>query len=139
MSERVFNFYVNSDEGYSAIATDNLAGKKLSIQTKDETVYTLSFPKVNNFEYVLRDNANGTIIPVEEGQTYTFNVAAGTTAADRFELVDVRKMPTALDNVKAAAKAKGIYTVLGQYLGETDQLNKLPKGIYVVDGQKIVK
>ena len=140
MDERVFNFYgSNAETTLSQIATDNLDGKKLSLQATDETVYTMSFANVNNFDYVLRDNANGTIISVEEGQTYTFNVAAGTTAADRFELVDVRKMPTALDNVKAAAKAKGVYTVLGQYLGETDQLNKLPKGIYVVDGQKIVK
>ena len=47
--------------------------------------------------------------------------------------------PTAVENVQNVKKAEGIYTVLGKYLGAADQLDKLPAGMYIVNGVKIVK
>ena len=35
--------------------------------------------------------------------------------------------------------AKGIYTITGQYVGEMNVWNTLPAGIYVVNGEKLVK
>ena len=140
MSERVFDFYsVNNGEAFSQVATDDLAGTELTMKAKDETVYTMSFRNVNNFDYEIRDNLSGAIIPVVEGTTYEFTMAEGTTAEARFEVIGIAKIPTAIENVDAVKAAKGIYTVLGQYLGESSILNTLPNGIYVVDGQRIVK
>jgi hypothetical protein len=140
MNERTFSIFAENEENtLSQLATDNLSGKTISLKATDESVYTMSFKNVNNFDYAIRDNQNNAIIPVVEGQTYSFNVVPGTTAANRFEIIESRNMPTALDEVSAAHAAKGIYTVLGQYLGASDELDKLPKGVYVVDGVKIVK
>lgn len=140
MSERVFDLYSeNNGENYSNVATDNLAGTKLTLQAKNETAYTMSFRNVNNFNYALRDNLSGAVIPVEEGATYDFSMAEGTTANERFEIIEISEIMTAIDNVEAARSAKGIYTILGQYVGESSILNTLPSGIYVVDGQRIVK
>ena len=45
---------------------------------------------------------------------------------------------TGLDNIEAGRMLKkGVYSVTGQYLGETADL--LPQGIYIVNGQKTVK
>ena len=46
-------------------------------------------------------------------------------------------MPTALENAEVKANVKGVYTLMGQYLGE--KIDKLPAGVYVVDGVKVVK
>ena len=140
MSERVFDLYSeNGEENYSDVATDNLEGTTLTLKAKAETAYTMSFRNVNNFNYVVRDNLSGAIIPVEEGTTYDFYMAEGTTANGRFEVVGRQNMPTAIENTEAVKSAKGVYTILGQYLGESNILNTLPSGIYVVDGQRIVK
>ena len=48
--------------------------------------------------------------------------------------------PTSVDSIDAVAKrANGsVYTVQGQYLGRNISLKKLPSGIYIVDGKKMV-
>ncbi len=43
----------------------------------------------------------------------------------------------AIDNVSATAARTGVYSLLGHYLGE--DINALPAGVYVVNGQKIIK
>jgi len=140
MSERVFDLYSEKDgENYSDVATDNLEGTTLTLKAKNETAYTMSFRNVNNFNYVVRDNLSGAIIPVEEGTTYDFYMAEGAVANGRFEIVGRQNMPTAIDNIEAVKSAKGVYTITGQYVGEASILNTLPAGIYVVDGQRIVK
>lgn len=140
MSENVFNIYsTNNGEAFSQIATDNLMGTAITVKTANETAYTLSFSNVQNFNYAIRDNLSGAIIPVEEGMSYEFTMNEGTTVEGRFEVVERYNTPTGVENVEAARSAKGIYTVLGQYIGESSLLNTLPTGIYVVDGQRIVK
>ncbi len=140
MSENVFNIYsTNHGEAFSQIATDNLLGTAITVKTANETAYTLSFSNVRNFNYAIRDNLSGAIIPVEEGMTYEFTMNEGATAEGRFEVVERYNTPTGVENIEAARSAKGIYTVLGQYIGESSLLNTLPTGIYVVDGQRIVK
>ena len=44
---------------------------------------------------------------------------------------------TSIDNTTDNAKANGIYTLLGQYVGE--DFNALPAGVYIVNGVKVVK
>ena len=140
MSENVFNIYsTNNGEAFSQIATDNLMGTAITVKAANETAYTLSFSNVQNFNYAIRDNLSGAIIPVEEGMTYEFTMNEGATAEGRFEVVERYNTPTGVENIEAARSAKGIYTVLGQYIGESSLLNTLPTGIYVVDGQRIVK
>lgn len=140
MSENVFNIYSTNDgEAFSQIATDNLMGIAITVKAANETAYTLSFSNVQNFNYAIRDNLSGAIIPVEEGMTYEFTMNEGATAEGRFEVVERYNTPTGVENIEAARSAKGIYTILGQYIGESSLLNTLPTGIYVVDGQRIVK
>lgn len=140
MSENVFNIYsTNNGESFSQIATDNLLGTAITVKTANETAYTLSFSNVQNFNYAIRDNLSGAIIPIEEGITYEFTMNEGAIAEGRFEVVERYNTPTGVENIEAARSAKGIYTVLGQYIGESSLFNTLPTGIYVVDGQRIVK
>lgn len=131
------NLYAATNDGDLAIvATDNLANTLLSFQAGNATEYTLSFENGNE-DYMLRDNVTGAMINMSEGAEYTFTQAANTTAQARFEVVAIAKMPTALENVEEAAKATGIYTITGQYMGR--DFTKLPAGVYVVNGVKVVK
>lgn len=138
MNDNSFNSYVGvNGENYSTVATDNLEGKMLSINTNNELAYTMTFDFVAGEEYALRDNATNQVIAIEEGATYEFAAQPNSTVEGRFEIVSVAKMPTAIENAEVKANVKGIYTLTGQYLGEN--FEALPAGVYVVNGVKIVK
>ena len=131
------NLYAVSNNGeLSMVATDNLENTLLSFQAGNATEYTLTFENSNE-NYLLRDNVTGQTIAMIEGAEYTFTQTANTTAQARFEVIAIAKMPTALENVEEAAKATGIFTVTGQFVGR--DYNDLPKGVYVINGQKIIK
>ena len=140
MNENSFNSYVSvNGENYGTVATDNLEGKTLSLRTNDAYTYTITFDFVAGEEYALRDNATNKVIAIEQGATYEFAVQPNSTIEDRFVIMPIVNAPTAIENTEETAKAnvKGIYTIMGQYLGEDFQA--LPAGVYVVDGVKIVK
>ena len=131
------NLYAATNDGEQAIvATDNLENTLISFQAGNATEYTLSFENGNE-DYMLRDNVTGQTIAMIEGAEYTFTQTANTTAQARFEVIAIAKMPTSIENVEEAAKATGIYTITGQYMGR--DFTKLPAGVYVVNGVKIVK
>jgi hypothetical protein len=127
---------VNGEE-FGTVATDNLSGKTITINTNSELAYTISFTNVNNEDYILRDNVTGQVIAIEEGATYEFAAQPNSTIEGRFEIVNRAQMPTAIENTEVNANAKGIYTIMGQYMGEDFSI--LPAGVYVVNGVKIVK
>lgn len=131
------NLYAATNDGEQAIvATDNLENTLISFQAGNATEYTLSFENGNE-DYMLRDNVTGMTIAMEEGVEYSFTQAANTTVPARFEVIAAPKATTAIENVEEAAKATGIYTITGQYMGR--DFTNLPAGVYVVNGVKIVK
>lgn len=138
MNENSINLYATiNGEDFSSVVTNNIVGKTLSLKTNGEIVYTMSFKNVEGEEYAIRDNATGAIIAIEEGATYEFAAQPNSTIEGRFEIVSRADAPTAIENTEVKANVKGIYTILGQYLGENFDI--LPAGVYVVDGVKIVK
>ena len=140
MNENHINFYAVTDMDQAIVATDNMIGTMLSLQTKDEVSYTISFDKVNGEIYALRDNQTNTVVLMNEGATYNFMAQSNATLDGRFQIVSRQEMPTAVETIDETIDApKAIYTVMGQYVGETTDWNNLPAGVYVVDGVKIVK
>ena len=140
MNESGLNIYAETPAGtLSRVATDNLLGTQITFDAIDEEQYTLSFSNVRGSSYALRDNVTEKVIDLVEGGTYEFTQAANSSVTNRFEIVSVANAPTAIDNVENNVKAKGVYTVLGQYVGEASQWSTLPAGVYVVDGVKVVK
>lgn len=135
MNNESFNLFAGEQLGM--IATDNLNGTEISMTTKDQTSFTMTFSNVTNMEYAIRDNLTGTETAIEEGATYMFSTAADANVEGRFEIVPVAKMPTAIENIEETAAVKGIYTITGQFVG--NDYHNLPNGVYVVDGKKIVK
>ncbi len=138
MNEKTINLYATvNGMNLSSVVTDNIEGKTLSLKTNGEIAYTMSFKNVEGTEYAIRDNATGAVIAIEEGATYEFTAQPNSTVEGRFEIVAAAKIPTSIDNTEVKANVKGIYTIMGQYLGENFDI--LPAGVYVVDGVKIVK
>ena len=138
MNERQINLYSTIDgENLGSVATDNIEGKMISMQTVKALNYTMSFENVSGEEYAIRDNVTGAVIAIEEGATYEFAAQPNSLVENRFEILPIAKMPTAIENTEVKANAKGIYTLMGQYLGE--DFKALPAGVYVVNGVKIVK
>ena len=138
MCEDGINLYASTEAGdLACVATDNLMGTLLSFRSGSSTQYTINLSNVIGEEYALRDNVTGQVITFAEGATSTFTQEAYTTVPARFELVEVAKMPTAIENIEEVAKASGVYTMTGQYVGR--DFTKLPAGVYVVNGVKIVK
>lgn len=134
------NLYTTLDgKDYSIVATDNLDGLNLSVQTVDETVYTLNFTKVAGNDYVLYDNVANQYMTITEGAAYSFVANANTTVEGRFQIVKGHKVTTDIDEVGSAQSTTGIYTVLGQYMGQSADFNSLPAGVYVINGQKVIK
>lgn len=138
MNRNSFNSYVSvNGENYGTVATDNLEGKMINLKTNNELAYTMTFDFVAGEEYALRDNVTNQVITIVEGATYTFAAQPNSTVEGRFEIIPVAKMPTAVENTEVKADVKGIYTIMGQYVGENFDI--LPAGVYVVNGVKIVK
>lgn len=138
MNENAVNMFVTvNGEDLSAVATDAIEGKMLTIQTGKAVNYTLTIDAALGAEYAIRDNVTNQVIAIEEGATYEFAAQPNSTIANRFEIVGRAQMPTAIENTEVKANVKGIYTIMGQYLGENFDI--LPAGVYVVDGVKIVK
>ena len=140
MNDRSINFYstIGSDD-YTEVATDNIVGKTLTLKTRSAINYTLSFAFVSGKRFAIKDNLTGDVTEISESNTYSFTAQPDATLTDRFEIVDIETVVTAVENVESKSSARGIYTVLGQYVGENSMWNTLPAGVYVVDGVKLVK
>ena len=138
MNEKTINLYATvNGTNLSSVVTNNIEGKTLSLKTNDEIAYTMSFKNVEGAEYAIRDNVTGAVITIAEGNTYEFAAQPNSVIEGRFEIIDRANAPTSIENTEVKANVKGIYTIMGQYLGE--DFNALPAGVYVVDGVKIVK
>lgn len=138
MHDNSVNMYANVDGNkLDYIASDNLEGLTFSLDTKEQTSFTMTIGKVNGLEYAVRDRLTGTEIIMAEGATYMFSVPANTEIADRFEIVRIHNVSTAIDAINTNTGSKRIYSVTGQYVGE--DYHSLPAGVYVIDGKKIVK
>lgn len=138
MNNESFQLFANAGEEHmSTLATDNLEGTTLSLTTKSQTSFTMTFRNVNGLGYAIRDMLTGTEVEIVEGATYMFSVPANASVAGRFQVVEPKKLPTAIEDVEENAAVKGIYTLTGQYVG--NDYHNLPAGVYVVNGKKIVK
>lgn len=137
MNTESFNLYADANEPMAILATDNLEGTTLSMNTKEQTSFIMTISNVNAMDYAIRDNLTGTEAEMAEGATYMFSVPANASIEGRFQIVPIAKTPTAIENMEETAAIKGIYTVSGQFVG--NDYHKLPAGVYVVDGKKIVK
>lgn len=134
-----FNMYVSADEKMSIFATDDLNNTYVGLQAVKGGNYTIEFANVQGAELTLIDHETGARVAMVEGNTYEFTAEANSTNDYRFEIVAPAKLPTAIENTEAVKSAKGIYTITGQYVGEMNVWNTLPAGIYVVNGEKLVK
>lgn len=138
MSEESFNLFVTTEDGnQSMVATDNLEGTILSFQAADAINYTLRFSHIHGNDYAIRDLKTGVIIPVTENGSYDF-IAQPNSVEKRFEMI-VRRVTTDNQEIVATPVAKGIYNVAGQYMGDANNWNNIPNGVYIVDGVKIIK
>jgi hypothetical protein len=134
------NVYANvAGEQLTSVATDNLEGKLITVNTTKDTRYTMSFVNVIGNKYAVKDMLTGTVINIADNSTYEFVADENSVNENRFMIVGRAEMPTDAEVVEATAAQKGIYTIMGQYIGETDIFNSLPAGVYVVDGVKVVK
>ena len=53
---------------------------------------------------------------------------------------DVEEINDAIENLQSIENTRrGVYTVTGQYLGESIESLQLPQGVYIVNGKKVVK
>jgi len=138
MNENGINLYATTAMGnLSCVADNSIENTLLSFKAGEATEYMLQLGKVFGEDYAIRDNVTGAIINCAEGTEYAFTQEANTLVSGRFELISIAKMPTAIENTEMKASAKGIFTLMGQYLGENFEV--LPAGVYVVNGVKVVK
>jgi hypothetical protein len=121
------------------LATDNLEDTYLGFSTVNGGNFTISFKNVEGRDLDLIDLQENATIAIVEGNTYNFTAEANTNADYRFKVVERKKVHTGVDNLNADNSAKGVYTIMGQYVGEMNIWNTLPAGVYVVNGEKRVK
>ena len=76
------------------------------------------------------------VIIVPKGALETYKAAPGI--GDYFTTIQEKEdKPTAVENVNNNTFRSGVYTITGCYLGE-DATN-LPKGMYIINGQKVIR
>lgn len=138
MNPNTFNVYTTTEFGNMAhVATDNIVGTSLTIATQDETMFTMTFSNLRGQQLAIRDRLTGTTTLMNESVVYYFTTSANDVS-ERFEIVEPQQMPTEVEVVENENEVRsGIYSVMGQYMGE--DWNSLPKSIYIVNGNKVVK
>ena len=130
-------FVEEGQSNYSTFASEDLEGTVIGIQTNSQTNYSLSFDWLRGEPLYIKDLQTGIVTAMTEGAVYNFTATANETSR-RF-IISRHNAPTAIDEVMVNTAAKGVYSITGQYLGESSVLETLPQGIYVVDGQKYIK
>ena len=134
------NIYAHGiDNNLSNVFAGNIEDTYFGFSTVNGGKFTIRFANVIGREFDFIDLETGARVAAEEGKTYTFTADANTTADYRFKLVARKKVATDVDAIGAEKNAKGIYTIMGQYVGEMNLWNTLPAGVYVVNGEKRVK
>ncbi len=135
------NIYAATTVGnLSTMQTNDVEYQYLTIETNAASMYTMSFDWVAGDELYLLDTYTNQTTLMAEGNTYTFVAQPKSVITNRFQIVKTpAQVPTAVENVKSVKAVKGTYTVTGQCLGENVIFDKLPQGVYVIDGVKVVK
>lgn len=135
------NIYATTPVGnLSTMQTNDIENQYLTIETNAAPMYTMSFDWVAGDELYLLDTYNGRTTLMTEGNTYEFAAQPKSIINDRFQIVKTAaQAPTTIENMKNIKAVKGTYTVTGQCLGENVDWDKLPQGVYVIDGVKVVK
>lgn len=134
------NIYVTNNGKYATMATDDLNNTYVGFSCVNGGVYTINFDNCAGRNFVLVDLVNNSSIAIAEGATYTFTANDNESNDYRFKIVERNEMPTDVETVENnAVRAAGIYTISGQYVGEMNVWNTLPAGLYIVNGEKMVK
>ena len=131
------NIYVEGEGNYSTFASEDLEGTMIAIQTNSQTNYSLSFDFVKGETLYIKDLQTNVVTAMTEGNVYNFTATANETSR-RF-IISRHNTTTSVDNIDVNTAAKGVYSITGQYLGESNIVETLPQGIYVVDGRKVIK
>ena len=131
------NIYVEGEGNYSTFASEDLEGTMIAIQTNSQTNYSLSFDWLRGETLYIKDLQTNVVTAMTEGNVYNFTATANETSR-RF-IISRHNTTTTVDNIDVNTAAKGVYSITGQYLGESNIVETLPQGIYVVDGKKVIK
>jgi hypothetical protein len=86
----------------------------------------------NFFQYV--DNVEGITLKVPAAAYESF---AANAKWAKFNLQAATV--TAIGGVKAAQSLKVVYDINGRHIGTFNNVNNLPKGLYIINGKKVMK
>ena len=139
MNDDVNIYAHDADDLLTILSAEDIQDTYVGFSTVQGGNFTISFPKATGRAFTLVDLETGAEVDAEQGNTYSFSAEPNTNADYRFKLVERKKVVTGISNLTDDSNAKGIYTIMGQYLGEMNIWNTLPAGVYVVDGEKRVK
>lgn len=139
MNDDVNIYAHDADDLLTILSAEDIQDTYVGFSTVQGGNFTISFPKATGRAFTLVDLETGAEVDAEQGNTYSFSAAPNTNADYRFKLVESKKVMTGAEDIRAEKAAKGIYTIMGQYLGEMNIWSSLPAGVYVVDGEKRVK
>lgn len=91
------NLAIYAEDGLAQVANDNLIGTMLTIQTSEETEYTLHFTWLKGETMYLKDLENNNIIAMTAENQYTFT-AEPNTVSERFQIIGRYDAPTGMEN-----------------------------------------
>lgn len=131
MNENHINAYVMvNGEKQSAVATNNIEGTMISLETVEGAEYTMSFGHVNGEPMAILDVLTGAVINMEEGNVYNFVANENAVNAGRFQ---VRKVAEVATNVENAAVQNDIVKTI-----VNDQVVIIRNGVrYNTVGQRL--
>ncbi len=139
--------YVNTPVALAGVQIQLTVNKESDIQAAEALAgFERTSAWLSDNEYIfLAYNMNGkTLAP---GKHAILNIGDAGISAIRLgdvvgnEVVAVAGEATGINSISSDSKtAKGVYNVKGQKVAKSDaQLEKLPKGVYIIDGVKVVK
>ena len=114
--------------------TDEFCAGSLCRPSNREYTQVIDYDVTNMQEREIQIHYN----PIAEGkETISYTISDGVNPEIKVS-VDFVYQATALEQMEVHPTVKGIYTILGQRVVATS-IDELPKGIYIVNGKKVVK
>ena len=67
------------------------------------------------------------------------NIIKNPTSASTRAFINFGDGTTGIRNAKLEGEETGkVFSMTGQYMGERESLKSLPKGVYIIDGKKVI-
>lgn len=132
------NLYISAEQPLQTLATDNVHNTCLGFACAQRGTYVIHFQMAHRVDWSFTDLKTNVQLSMRDAASYQYTSLA-VSQARRFLITTARGETTDLESVSPMHTSDAVYDLLGRCVGTIDRWTMLPRGIYIVNGRKMMK